>query len=61
MGIESWSEETTVPPNPFPAKRYNQGKQVTGGLFPRVGAVRNEKRRAGWPDTIPDQLGRFEN
>jgi len=48
--LESWSEETPFP-NPFPASVYNQGKQVTGGLFLEWGAVPNEKEEQ-MADTI---------
>ncbi len=36
--LDSWSEETPFP-DPFPASVYNEGKEVSGGLFLDWGAV----------------------
>lgn len=44
--IESWPmaiDERDVPfPDPFPASIYNQGREVTGGLFLEWGSIPNE-------------------
>lgn len=48
--LNSWSEETPFP-EPFPASIYNEGKQVTGGLFLEWGAV-PEGREEDMADTI---------
>ncbi len=48
--LESWSSDTPVP-QPFPASIYNQGKQVTGGLFLEWGPIPNE-REEEMADTI---------
>ena len=59
--LESWSSDTPVP-QPFPASVYNQGKEITGGLFLEWGAVPQgreeeiaETQRANW---AVDQLKR---
>lgn len=59
--LESWSSDTPVP-QPFPASVYNQGKEITGGLFLEWGAIPNE-REGEMADTIradwaADQLKR---
>ncbi|MEM9368216.1 MAG: sulfatase [Planctomycetota bacterium] len=48
--LESWSSDTPVP-QPFPASIYNQGKQITGGLFLEWGGIPNE-REEEMADTI---------
>nr|WP_168567180.1 sulfatase [Crateriforma spongiae] len=52
--LESWSRGTPVP-QPFPASVYNQGKEITGGLFLEWGAIPNNREdemadsiRANW-------------
>lgn len=40
--LDSWSEDVPFP-DPFPNSIYNQGKQVTGGLFLEWGAIPDEK------------------
>ncbi|TWT68606.1 Arylsulfatase [Crateriforma conspicua] len=62
--LESWSSDTPVP-QPFPASAYNQGKEITGGLFLEWGAIPNEREeemadtaRANW---AVEQLGRKHN
>ncbi len=59
--LESWSSDTPVP-QPFPASVYNQGKQITGGLFLEWGAIPDEQEdemadtiRATW---AVEQLGK---
>ncbi|MEM9660428.1 MAG: sulfatase-like hydrolase/transferase, partial [Planctomycetota bacterium] len=47
--LESWSEETPFP-TPFPASVYNEGQEITGGLFLEWGAIPNE-REAEMADT----------
>ncbi|WP_145384468.1 sulfatase [Stieleria neptunia] len=58
--LESWSSDTPVP-QPFPASIYNQGKEITGGLFLEWGAISNDQEeemadtiRANW---AVEQLG----
>ena len=52
--LESWSSDTPVP-QPFPASVYNNGKEITGGLFLEWGAIPNDQEekmadtiRANW-------------
>lgn len=40
--LDSWTEDTPFP-NPFPASIYNQGKEVTGGLFLEWGAIPDDQ------------------
>ena len=40
--LDSWSEGTPFP-TPFPNSIYNQGQQVTGGLFLEWGAIPNDR------------------
>lgn len=48
--LDSWSEETPFPV-PFPASIYNEGKEVTGGLFLEWGAI-PEGREEDMADTM---------
>ncbi|MEM0968263.1 MAG: sulfatase-like hydrolase/transferase, partial [Verrucomicrobiota bacterium] len=48
--MDSWSEDVPFP-DPFPNSIYNQGQQVTGGLFLEWGPVPNE-REEELADTI---------
>lgn len=48
--LDSWSEETPFP-EPFPASLYNQGREVTGGLFLEWGAI-PEGREEEMADTM---------
>jgi choline-sulfatase len=40
--LDSWAEDTPFP-DPFPNSIYNQGKEVTGGLFLEWGAIPNDR------------------
>lgn len=48
--LDNWSEETPFP-DPFPASKFNQGKQVKGGLFLEWAGLPNEKEEE-MADTI---------
>ncbi|MFN3189414.1 MAG: sulfatase [Aureliella sp.] len=48
--LESWSSDTPVP-QPFPNSVYNQGKEITGGLFLEWGAVPKDREHE-MADTI---------
>jgi arylsulfatase A-like enzyme len=52
--LDSWGDDTPLP-DPFPNSIYNQGRQVTGGLFLEWGAIPNQRevemadtRRVNW-------------
>lgn len=52
--LDSWSEETPIP-QPHPSSIYNEGREITGGLFLEWGAVPDEREeemadtmRANW-------------
>lgn len=40
--LDSWSKETPFP-NPFPNSSYNQGREVTGGLFLEWAGIPNDR------------------
>ena len=48
--LDSWSEGTPFP-NPFPASVYNQGQQITGGMFLEWAGLPDE-REAEMADTM---------
>ena len=53
--LDSWSKETPFP-NPFPNSVFNQGQEITGGLFLEWAAIPDETRkRDGRYDS--DRLG----
>ncbi|MEO0586707.1 MAG: sulfatase-like hydrolase/transferase, partial [Planctomycetota bacterium] len=40
--LSSWPRDSDVLPEPFPYSPYNEGKEITGGLFMEWGPVLNE-------------------